>query len=188
MAVFRKKKEFGSIDKYNNTQITKSVKRKYHEAKLDEPIVDAEQDVDESVPEKVKSNINGEAPFVWASPENKVIANCMYSILTRKEYGLQSSFPLNYFFVRSENLEEDFASIYIVSKKVKEVLTCVNHKSLRVVNTGVKLFVKNGGKDLYFFVLILVINAHIEYAVKEFKPLHLTYPLSGKLNYRWPIF
>jgi hypothetical protein len=49
--------------------------------------------------------------------------------------------------VRTEKKVQDFASIYVVSEKVKEVLTSRNSSSLKVVNTGVKAFAKNGGRN-----------------------------------------
>jgi 16S rRNA C967 or C1407 C5-methylase (RsmB/RsmF family) len=83
-----------------------------------------------------------ESPFIFVSEENPIIKQCC------ETYGLKASFPRENFLVRTAEDQQDFSCIYVVSQKVKEVLTSRHSGSLKVVNTGVKTFVKNGGKAL----------------------------------------
>jgi hypothetical protein len=84
---------------------------------------------------------HNESPFIFVDENNQHVKTCC------ETYGLGPNFPRNLFVVRSENEDYDFSSIYVVSENAKEVLTSRYSNSLKVVNTGVKIFVKNGGKN-----------------------------------------
>jgi hypothetical protein len=99
-----------------------------------------EQDGEQKVNTKGWAGVN-ESPFIFVDESNQHIKTCI------ETYGLDPKFPRNLFVVRSEKEEFDFSSIYVVSEKAKQVLTSRNSNSLKIVNTGVKVFVKNGGKN-----------------------------------------
>ena len=78
VAVIRKKKEFGKVDNFNTTQITKSAKRKHYLSENTKEDFDVRNF-------KVGNRtelINGEAPFVWAPADTKAVKGCMYNYLT----------------------------------------------------------------------------------------------------------
>jgi hypothetical protein len=145
VAVFEKITEFGSIDKYNSSQLERNPtgKRKRSPSPTEKNIkVTAETENQENVVVKSKGWMGEiEAPFMFLDKDDAVVKACC------DIYGLDPSFPRDLFVVRSEKQEQDYSSIYIVSDFAKTVLTSRNAESLKVVNTGVKAFVKNGGKN-----------------------------------------
>jgi hypothetical protein len=89
--------------------------------------------------EKVLSKPSGwfggkELPFLFLEKDDALVTSMCES------YGLAKSFPRDLFLVRSD--DRDFRNVYLASEKIKAVLTASNSNSLKVVNTGVKLFTK----------------------------------------------
>ncbi|KAH6561543.1 hypothetical protein BASA50_009538 [Batrachochytrium salamandrivorans] len=82
-----------------------------------------------------------ESPFVLVDPESAVSKKiCDF-------YGMSAKFPKDLFVVRTTKDEEDFRSIYLVSPPIKKVLMATNAGRIKIVNTGVKVFKKNGGEN-----------------------------------------
>ncbi|KAI8342302.1 S-adenosyl-L-methionine-dependent methyltransferase [Chlamydoabsidia padenii] len=78
-----------------------------------------------------------EAPFDMMAPNNP-------DLLTIKSfYGLNPAFPMDQFLLRSD-LDTKNRQIYFVSKAVKTVLESKQIKRLHIVNTGVRLFARQG--------------------------------------------
>ncbi|OZJ03575.1 hypothetical protein BZG36_03041 [Bifiguratus adelaidae] len=75
-----------------------------------------------------------EEPFIFLKPENSDIADFS------NFYGLDPKFPATSFLVRSEISKN--RTIYYVSEAVKNVLSAPDAHRLRVVNTGIKAFVR----------------------------------------------
>jgi hypothetical protein len=64
----------------------------------------------------------------------------------KQHYGLRDDFPVSNFIVRSENSPK----IYLVSPSVSEILNNDERKVIRVINTGIKTFMKHDAKDLTY--------------------------------------
>ncbi|KAJ3305691.1 hypothetical protein HDV03_001099 [Kappamyces sp. JEL0829] len=84
-----------------------------------------------------------EMPFLFLSESNAVARSCC------EAYGLDDSFPRNLFVVRSVEEKNDFRHIYLVTEKAKTILLAQNANSLKLVNTGVKIFTKGAAKGMY---------------------------------------
>ena len=82
-----------------------------------------------------------ESPFIFIPQQHPTLKSCIDT------YGLSSNFPKDLFVIRTDPASTEIGNIYVVSHKGKEILTCRNSNSLKLVNTGVKLFSKNGGKN-----------------------------------------
>eukprot|EP00842_Homolaphlyctis_polyrhiza_P005959 jgi/Hompol1/6364/HPOL_004956-RA len=95
-------------------------------------------------PKKTKTGWYGqtESPFIFLD-ENDERAKDLLSF-----YDISEHFPRDSFVVRTEADEDFYRTIYVVSAQIKRVLTCLDAKKLKVVNTGVKVFKKNGGSSL----------------------------------------
>ncbi|CAO3676923.1 unnamed protein product [Umbelopsis vinacea] len=79
-----------------------------------------------------------EAPFELMAPDNA-------DILEATEfYGLAPTFPKTQFLLRSMEGNSKNRSIYFVSDAVKTILNAKDSSRLRLVNTGVKTFVRQG--------------------------------------------
>jgi hypothetical protein len=122
-----KKAAFGSVDKGNARK---------DELERQNPVDDKE--INKQKPEKPG---NKESPYVFLSPDNPVVLEFS------KTYGLSESFPRDLFLVRNDAKKDDFTNVYIVSEKVKQI---VSSNCLKVVNSGVKLFKKQGNTDATF--------------------------------------
>ncbi|KAL0075394.1 S-adenosyl-L-methionine-dependent methyltransferase [Phycomyces blakesleeanus] len=88
---------------------------------------------------KSKPDVPGikEAPFDLMKPDNPDIDEI------RNFYGIEADFPRDQFLLRSEEVAKN-RSIYYISKSVKAVLEAPDIERLHVVNTGVRLFVRQG--------------------------------------------
>jgi len=88
---------------------------------------------------KVKDNEQlKEAPFELMAPDNPDILE------STEFYGLAPSFPKTQFLLRSMDGNSKNRSIYFVSEAVKTILNAKDSDRLRLVNTGVKIFVRQG--------------------------------------------
>ncbi|KAI8379664.1 S-adenosyl-L-methionine-dependent methyltransferase [Radiomyces spectabilis] len=94
-----------------------------------------------SAPQKVKKDVPGikEAPFELMKTDNPDIDEI------REFYGLDPEFPRDQFLLRSEDNAKN-RSIYFISKAVKAVLEAHDFERLHTVNTGVRLFVRQGSQ------------------------------------------
>ncbi|CAM0136233.1 tRNA (cytosine-5-)-methyltransferase ncl1 [Umbelopsis sp. WA50703] len=79
-----------------------------------------------------------EAPFELMSPDNEDI------IEASEFYGLAPTLPKTQFLLRSMEGNSKNRSIYFVSEAVKAILNSKDSSRLRLVNTGVKIFVRQG--------------------------------------------
>ncbi|KAI7867502.1 S-adenosyl-L-methionine-dependent methyltransferase [Spinellus fusiger] len=88
---------------------------------------------------KVKADVPSvkEAPFDLMKPDNPDIDEI------RDFYGIEADFPRDQYLLRSELVAKN-RSVYFISKAVKAVLEASNIDRLHVVNTGVRLFVRQG--------------------------------------------
>ncbi|CAO3611220.1 unnamed protein product [Cunninghamella echinulata] len=88
---------------------------------------------------KVKKDVNQikEAPFDMMAVDNPDLLEI------KSFYGLDPKFPMNQFLLRSE-LNTRNRNIYFVSEAVKSVLGSKQFNRLHVVNTGVRLFSRQG--------------------------------------------
>ncbi|OAJ44123.1 hypothetical protein BDEG_27388 [Batrachochytrium dendrobatidis JEL423] len=82
-----------------------------------------------------------ESPFVFVESDSP-LANKICDF-----YGMSPKFPKDLFVVRTAKDEEDFRSIYLVSSPIKKILMAKNAGKIKIVNTGVKVFKKNGGEN-----------------------------------------
>ncbi|KAJ3333179.1 tRNA (cytosine(34)-C(5))-methyltransferase [Blyttiomyces sp. JEL0837] len=80
-----------------------------------------------------------EEPFYFLSDKDKEV------IALTEHYGINPNFPKSQYVVRSDI--EAVKAIYFVSASVKKILMAPNVKRLRIVNTGVPLFIRAGGTD-----------------------------------------
>jgi len=64
----------------------------------------------------------------------------------KKFFGVKDNFPMDQLFVRSETMK----SFYFVSPNIKDMLLNDDRQVLRVINTGIKIFVKHESKDLTY--------------------------------------
>jgi 16S rRNA C967 or C1407 C5-methylase (RsmB/RsmF family) len=83
-----------------------------------------------------------ELPFLFLGPNSHSVKECLSA------YGIHSSFPQDLFVTRSEE-DINFKHIYIVSSLAKKVLTSENANSLKLINTGVRMFSRGAGKGAY---------------------------------------
>ncbi|KAI9287495.1 S-adenosyl-L-methionine-dependent methyltransferase [Umbelopsis sp. AD052] len=79
-----------------------------------------------------------EAPFELMSPDSEDVVEAT------EFYGLASNFPKTQFLLRSMEGNSRNRTIYFVSESVKTILSQPAAKRLRLVNTGVKVFVRQG--------------------------------------------
>ncbi|CAO3599505.1 unnamed protein product [Absidia cylindrospora] len=78
-----------------------------------------------------------EAPFDMMSPESRDLSEI------KSFFGLDSSFPMDQFLLRSD-MDTKNRQIYFVSQAAKSVLESKQVKRLHIVNTGVRLFSRQG--------------------------------------------
>ncbi|KAJ3100969.1 tRNA (cytosine(34)-C(5))-methyltransferase [Phlyctochytrium planicorne] len=79
----------------------------------------------------------GEQPFIFVPHDHDDIKAFASS------YGVDPIFPLDQFVVRSDIVP--YKTIYLVSTAVRRLLLASNSNSLKVVNTGVRIFTRNSG-------------------------------------------
>ncbi|KAG0167013.1 tRNA (cytosine(34)-C(5))-methyltransferase [Apophysomyces sp. BC1034] len=91
------------------------------------------------VQKKPKKDVPGikEAPFELMQPTNPDISEI------RDFYEMDPSFPTDQYLLRSEETAKN-RSLYFVSKAVKSILEANDVDRLHIVNTGVRLFVRQG--------------------------------------------
>ncbi|ORX42903.1 S-adenosyl-L-methionine-dependent methyltransferase [Hesseltinella vesiculosa] len=96
-------------------------------------------DLPEGVPKKIKQDISApkEAPFELIDGTNENVEE------VRTFFGLKEEFPLDQFLVRAEPGNK-YRNIYFVSQAVKDVLQSSDFGRLNMVNTGVRLFTRQG--------------------------------------------
>ncbi|KAH9275208.1 hypothetical protein BASA83_002436 [Batrachochytrium salamandrivorans] len=109
-------------DSVTDNEPVKAVKRRFTSPYLTQPCSDAKRVKVEGAEKDLKA--------VW----------CDF-------YGMSAKFPKDLFVVRTTKDEEDFRSIYLVSPPIKKVLMATNAGRIKIVNTGVKVFKKNGGEN-----------------------------------------
>ncbi|CAO3595496.1 unnamed protein product [Absidia cylindrospora] len=78
-----------------------------------------------------------EAPFAMMAPDNPDL------LQIKSFYGLDPAFPMDQFLLRSD-LDTRNRQIYFVSNAVKSVLESKQFNRLNVVNTGLRLFARQG--------------------------------------------
>ncbi|SAM02707.1 hypothetical protein [Absidia glauca] len=88
---------------------------------------------------KAKKDVQAkkEAPFDLMAADNPDL------LAIKSFYGLDPAFPMDQFLLRSD-LDTKNRQIYFVSKAVKTVLESKQIKRLHIVNTGVRLFARQG--------------------------------------------
>ncbi|KAI8853544.1 hypothetical protein BC829DRAFT_439945 [Chytridium lagenaria] len=79
----------------------------------------------------------GEQPFLFVNMDHEDIRNFV------NFYGIDPKFPRDQFVVRSDVVP--FKTLYLVSNAVKKLLLASNSSSLKIVNTGVRMFSRNSG-------------------------------------------
>ncbi|KAF7730854.1 tRNA (cytosine(34)-C(5))-methyltransferase [Apophysomyces ossiformis] len=94
---------------------------------------------DSHIQKKPKKDVPGikEAPFDLMQPDNPDITEI------KNFYEMDPSFPTDQYLLRSEEAAKN-RSLYFVSKAVKSVLEANDVDRLHIVNTGVRLFVRQG--------------------------------------------
>ncbi|KAI8900016.1 S-adenosyl-L-methionine-dependent methyltransferase [Globomyces pollinis-pini] len=159
VAVLEKVTSFGSLDKFNqrkdgidkkkrDTEEPEVANKKFKAENGDKSDIMSEKDAQTIAVSKPSSGWTGgadstEKPFIFVSEEHPIVKKCC------ETYGLLPSFPRDLFLIRqelSDDKEDNFSNIYVVTEKAKSVLTAQNANVLKVVNTGVSIFRKNGGK------------------------------------------
>ncbi|KAI9346016.1 cytosine(34)-C(5)-methyltransferase-like protein [Zopfochytrium polystomum] len=80
-----------------------------------------------------------EEPFLFL-PDDDATVNSIIDF-----YKILPSFPKDQYVVRSE--KEDYRAIYFVSSSVKKVLTAHNSNKLKIINTGIKLFIRTPANE-----------------------------------------
>ncbi|KAI8886813.1 S-adenosyl-L-methionine-dependent methyltransferase [Backusella circina FSU 941] len=91
-------------------------------------------------PNKPKREVRGikESPFDLVSSDNPDIDE------VSDFYGISSDFPRDQYLLRAEDTAKN-RCLYFISKAVKDVLKAPDVDQLYIVNTGVRLFVRQGG-------------------------------------------
>ncbi|KAG0307494.1 hypothetical protein BGZ98_000147 [Dissophora globulifera] len=84
--------------------------------------------------ERYGAAVNREEPFLFLDAQNTDVK------LFSKFYGLDEDFPKDQFLVRSEG--EKNKTVYFVSEAVKSILQSEDIHRLKVVNTGVRTFIR----------------------------------------------
>ncbi|KAJ3000788.1 tRNA (cytosine(34)-C(5))-methyltransferase [Globomyces sp. JEL0801] len=150
VAVLEKVTSFGSLDKFNQRKDEEPevANKKFKAENGDKSDIMSEKDAQTIAVSKPSSGWTGgadstEKPFIFVSEEHPIVKKCC------ETYGLLPSFPRDLFLIRqelSDDKEDNFSNIYVVTEKAKSVLTAQNANVLKVVNTGVSIFRKNGGK------------------------------------------
>lgn len=147
IAVFKKVGPYGSIDEGKAPKVKKQ-KRALSEVPLPDPkkvfVADGKQEminVNESEKKTKKAGWGGlnEEPFLFLEENNHSLNDCC------DKYGLSDSVPRDTFLVRCEETNSNYRHIYLVTREAKSVLTSKNAESIKVVNTGVKIFTRLGG-------------------------------------------
>ncbi|KAI9596681.1 S-adenosyl-L-methionine-dependent methyltransferase [Syncephalis fuscata] len=106
-------------------------------------------DNDQSVSDKAKDSekpvskggySNPEGPFKLLSANNTSIAEiCEF-------YGLSNEFPRDQILVRSD-VEENNKTLFLVSGTVKKILQAADIARLKLVHTGIRVFIRNEGSN-----------------------------------------
>lgn len=168
VAVFEKVKPFTREDKLIDDQAK--------EGKEEQPVVSDIEPKEEEVsppvateqaqPKKQDKGDNKSACFELMDPENpeskeirfvpksglssagmKTADPIFLMVLCRDFYGLESTFPRDQFLVRSEGKEKS-KTIYFISRAVRDLLTSPDVHKLKVVMTGVRLFVRQNSATI----------------------------------------
>ncbi|ORX99070.1 S-adenosyl-L-methionine-dependent methyltransferase [Basidiobolus meristosporus CBS 931.73] len=110
-----------------------------------DPTKEASEDEAKPVEVDLKSKNEGrinENPFIIMESNSEDIGMfCDY-------YGISEKFPRDSYLVRSEGNKNK--TIYFISESVKKILEAPDNNRLRVVNTGVKVFIRNVTKEGVF--------------------------------------
>ncbi|ORZ03789.1 S-adenosyl-L-methionine-dependent methyltransferase [Syncephalastrum racemosum] len=142
VAVFEKVKPFTREDKLIDDQI-KEAKEEQSPAS---EVGSKEVELPTAVVEQPQPKKQGKADIKPASFELMDSEN-PESIEIRDFYGLESTFPRDQFLVRSEGKEKS-KTIYFISRAVRDLLTSPDMHKLKVVMTGVRLFVRQNSATI----------------------------------------
>ncbi|KAI8906840.1 S-adenosyl-L-methionine-dependent methyltransferase [Gorgonomyces haynaldii] len=130
VAVLEKVGDYGALDKRNKMK-EEAVEESDEEPEQKKPKIEEEQPK-----KKGKFAYRKEDPFVYLKDDHPVLKIC------KDNYGLPADFAPGQFLIRTEKVDADFTYVYLVSELVKQVM---QSDKLKVINTGVKAFKRNGG-------------------------------------------
>ncbi|ORY05842.1 S-adenosyl-L-methionine-dependent methyltransferase [Basidiobolus meristosporus CBS 931.73] len=131
VAVLRKTKALTAVDR------AAEVRSEETEGSTTEP-KEQEKSIEIELKSKKEGRIN-ENPFIMMESDSEDIDQF------GNYFGVSKNFPRDSFLVRSEGHKSK--TIYFISKAIKELLGCADSNRLRIVNTGVKVFIRNAPKD-----------------------------------------
>ncbi|KAK9764322.1 tRNA (cytosine-5-)-methyltransferase ncl1 [Basidiobolus ranarum] len=125
-----------------NDEASESKRAKIADVEVEENKSESEvQTVEIDLKTKNEGRIN-ENPFIVMEKDSEDIE------LFWNYYGISDKFPRDSFLVRSEGNKNK--TIYFISESVKKLLDAPDNSRLRIVNTGVKTFIRNATKEGVF--------------------------------------
>ncbi|KAK9720417.1 tRNA (cytosine-5-)-methyltransferase ncl1 [Basidiobolus ranarum] len=144
VAVFKKTSPLTAVDRFAEARNDKAKEADVVEEIIAEEPQDESNGVDEVKPVEVelKSKEEGrinENPFIMMEKDSSDID------LFSDFYGISKDFPRDSYLVRSEGSKNK--TVYYISESVKKILQASDNHRLRIVNTGVKIFIRNVTKD-----------------------------------------
>jgi multisite-specific tRNA:(cytosine-C5)-methyltransferase len=81
-----------------------------------------------------------EAPFVFLSEDSPVLRKCLTQL------NIKDTFPSTRLFVRNQDIKA-LRSVYLCSPLVKSIMEHNNYTKIRLINCGVKVFIRHGSVE-----------------------------------------